>query len=213
MIRLWCFDLDGTLVDSLGDLAASVNFMRKAWELAPLDREWVRRIIGDGRRTLLARALAGGKPFTEQDLDRLEMLYSNHYSAHACDRTALFPGVRETLARLRQEGGKLVLTTNKTASDARTILSKLGVAEQFDRIIGDGEGLALKPEPDMLLAVMRQFAVPPAETVMVGDNHTDLGAARRAGVRAAFARYGYGVPHEEPVTWNIDSFSDLEKLT
>lgn len=213
MIRLWCFDLDGTLVDSLGDLTTSVNFMRKAWELPPLDREWVRNIIGDGRRTLLARALTGGKPFTEQDLDRLEALYSDYYSAHSCDRTVLFPGARETLVHLRARGGKLVLTTNKTASDARTILAKLGAAELFDRVIGDGEGLALKPEPDMLLAVMEQFAVPPAETVMVGDNHTDLGAARRAGVRAAFARYGYGVPRDEPVTWNIERFTDLETLS
>lgn len=213
MIRLWCFDLDGTLVDSLGDLTVSVNHMRKAWELPPLDRERVRKIIGCGRRNLLAQALEGGNPFTEQDLDRLEAYYSDYYSVHSCDLTALFPGARETLEHLRARGGKLVLTTNKTASDARTILAKLGVAELFDRIIGDGEGLALKPAPDMLLAVMRQFAVAPEETVMVGDNHTDLGAARRAGVRAAFARYGYGDPRNEPVTWNIECFGDLEKLT
>lgn len=212
MIRLWCFDLDGTLVDSIGDLTVSINVMRKAWGLGPLDREWVSRLVGCGRRALLARALEGDKPFTEADLDRLEALYSDYYSEHSCDLTRLFPGARETLEHLRRRGARLVLTTNKTAGDARTILAKLDVAGLFDRIIGDGEGLALKPEPDMILAVMRQFAVPAAETVMVGDNYTDLGAARRAGTRAVFARYGYGVAEGEPITWNIDKFSDLEAL-
>ena len=212
MIRLWCFDLDGTLVDSGDDLTAAVNFMRATRKLPPLGRNRVLALLGCGRRMLVERALADAPPFPEAELDELEKIYEAYYAAHSCDRTRLFPGVPETLSTLRRRGGRVVLLTNKTASDARTILRKLAADAFFDRVVGDGDGLALKPEPDMLLAVMRQFATPPEETAMVGDNHTDLGAARRAGARAVFARYGFGVTGDETFDDAIGNFAELEEL-
>ncbi|MCX7008959.1 MAG: HAD-IIIA family hydrolase [Kiritimatiellaeota bacterium] len=186
--RLLIFDLDGTLIDSVGDLTTAVNRLRADFQLAPLPTSTVRRYVGDGVRKLVERSLQGHPT----DLEAALKTYRGYYAHHMHDTTALFPGVAAGLKQLRTAGWQLALISNKSADFCRALLAHLGVAELFCCVLGDGDTAQLKPDPEPLLEAMRRAGTTPAETWMIGDHHTDLEAARRAGVRSAFVTYGLG---------------------
>jgi len=186
--RLLIFDLDGTLIDSVGDLTTAVNRLRADFHLAPLAASTVRRYVGDGVRKLVERALQGHPT----DLKAALKTYRAYYAHHMHDTTALFPGVAAGLKQLRAAGWQLALISNKPSDFCRALLARLGVAELFCCVLGDGDTAQLKPDPAPLLELMRRAGVTPDETWMIGDHHTDLEAARRAGVRSVFVTYGLG---------------------
>ena len=186
--RLLIFDLDGTLIDSVGDLTTAVNRLRADYDLAPLPASTVGRYVGNGVRKLVERALQGHPTDFEAALEK----YRGYYARHMNDTTVLFPGVAEGLHKLRAAGYQLAVISNKPADFCRTLLVRLGVAELLCCILGDGNTAQLKPDPAPLLEVMRRTFATPAETWMIGDHHTDLEAARRAGVHSVFVSYGLG---------------------
>jgi len=186
--RLLIFDLDGTLIDSVGDLTTAVNRLRADFQLAPLPTDTVRRYVGDGVHKLVERALQGHPT----DLAAAVATYSGYYAHHLHDTTALFPDVADGLRRLCAAGWQLAVISNKAAAFCRTLLAQLGVADVFVSVLGDGDTARLKPDPEPLLETMRRAGATPAETWMIGDHHTDLEAARRAGVRSVFVTYGLG---------------------
>lgn len=210
MIRLWCFDLNGTLVDSCADLTAAVNHMRAGLALPPLPEATVMPMLGNGMRRLTERALPDAPAGTDIDaaLDCLREYYMNH----SADRSRPYLGVKATLAKLRASGARLAVVTNKVAAAAQGVLDGLDLSAMFDRVIGDGEGYRLKPEPDMLLALLKEFGVPPEAAAMVGDNDTDLAAGRAAGMMRIYADYGYGGPHGETYDRVIHTFVELEHI-
>ncbi len=211
MIRLWCFDLDGTLIDSCGDLTAAVNHMRALLALPPLPDAAVMPMLGNGMLKLTERALADAPAGT--DVKAAMARLRDYYLAHSAERTRLYPNVAETLARLRASGAVLAVVTNKVAAAAEQVLAELGLAEFFDRVVGDGDDCRLKPEPDALLMLMKEFGIRPEETAMVGDNDTDLAAARAAGVKRVFAAYGYGDRRGEGYDAAIHQFAELENIS
>lgn len=186
--RLLIFDLDGTLIDSVGDLTTAVNRLRDDFHLAPLAASMVRRYVGNGVRKLVERALQGHPTDFETALAK----YRGYYAHHMHDTTALFPGVAEGLKKLRTAGWQLAVISNKPADFCRALLARLGVAELFCCILGDGDTAQLKPDPEPLQEVMRRATAKSDETWMIGDHHTDLEAARRAGIRSVFVAYGLG---------------------
>ena len=186
--RLLIFDLDGTLIDSVGDLTTAVNRLRGDFHLAPLAASTVRRYVGNGIGKLVERALQGHSTDVAAALAK----YRGYYAHHMHDTTALFPGVAAGLRQLRAAGWQLAVISNKPADFCRALLARLGVADLFCCILGDGDTKALKPDPEPLLEVMRRAGAKPDETWMIGDHHTDLEAARRAGVRSVFVAYGLG---------------------
>lgn len=187
-VGLLVFDLDGTLVDSLRDLATATNraLDRIAPGTPPLPVEEVRAFVGDGARQLLRRSLEkAGLPNT---VDELLPIYLECYAACLLDTTRLFPGVPEALDRLR--GRTLAVLTNKPGDLSRRVLTGLGVADRFARIYGAGDVPGHKPDPAGLLRILEELGVPGGRAVLVGDSEVDVRTGRAAGVRTVGVTYG-----------------------
>jgi phosphoglycolate phosphatase len=206
--KLIIFDLDGTLVDSCQDLALAVNLMRAHFALPELPVESIRGFVGNGVKMLVSRALEG----TGVDVDEALKVQSPLYLAHAVDHTCLYPGVLDGLKRLRQRGHILAVATNKPAESCDLILKHLGIADWFIMVLAGGRFPVLKPAPDMISCIMKKAGISAGNTWVVGDNYTDLEAARRAGANSIFVTYGYGNPGCEIPTRRYDSFTTLVEL-
>ena len=195
---LVAFDLDGTLIDSLADLASAANTMlaQLAPGAAPLSPAEIRGFVGDGAgklasKTLAARGLAS-KP-------EALPVFLEAYRRALLDQTRLYDGVLEMLDALRPSHTLAVLS-NKPGEMCRAILQGLGVADRFARIWG-GDDAPKKPDPAGLSMLVRELGATPATTVMVGDSPNDLRAGRAAGVRGIGVTYGFdpaGVLAENP---------------
>ena len=177
------FDLDGTLVDSLADLTAAVNYMRDEYGLTELPAETVRGYIGDGVKALIRRSIQDSICDFEGALEKM----SSYYREHLADRTRCFPGVKSGLAELTANGFVLGVWTNKNEQPARHILSKLDISKYFDFVIGGDSGYALKPAPEGARAIMKEFNSSEETTFILGDHYTDLEAGRNAGIKPFYA--------------------------
>jgi phosphoglycolate phosphatase len=186
--RLVVFDLDGTLVDSTEDIAAAFNhtLRRVAPGTPPLGLAVIRALVGHGARNLVERGLAVAG--LGLDPARVLPVFLEVYSTCLLDKTRLYPGTAETLEALA--GRSLAVLTNKPGGLSRAILAGLGVADRFVRVLGGGDGPASKPDPAGLALLMKEFAVTPAQTLMVGDSPVDVATARAAGVEIAGVLYG-----------------------
>lgn len=188
------FDLDGTLIDSRKDIANSVNLTRADYGLPPLPLEAITKMVGNGARQLLLRAM----PDHAAEIETLVENNRAHYAAYPVVYTTMYPGVPEALEALRAMGCKMAVTSNKTASMIPRILERLGILKYFDVTVGGGDVPILKPDPGLLfLAAQRMgILVRPTDWV-VGDHYTDLEVGRRAGVKVCHCAYGFGDPREE----------------
>jgi phosphoglycolate phosphatase len=207
------FDLDGTLVDSAGDLRDALNALLAEEGLAPLDLEAVKGMIGDGVARLVERGLAA----RGAGLDRLPARVARFmelYEANAARLTRPYPQLAETLESLRKRGLRLAVVTNKPHAATMRILEALDLARFFDAVVGGDTLSRRKPDPAPLLHAMRALDAAPAETLMVGDNHHDVAAARAAGVPVAVVAYGYGrrPAAELGADRVLDSFAALRRL-
>jgi len=189
LARLVVFDLDGTLVDSSRDIAASVNAAlgRVAPGTAALSLEAILSFVGEGAGLLVERSLrhAGLGLSTEEVLP----VYVDCYRERLLDTTRLYPGVAEALDALA--GTTLAVLTNKPGDMSRTILEGLGVASRFARVRGAGDVPSRKPDPAGLLGLMSELGASAGETWMVGDSATDVLVARAAGTRVAGVAWGF----------------------
>ncbi|GEK49049.1 phosphoglycolate phosphatase [Bisbaumannia pacifica] len=198
-ITLICFDLDGTLVDSVPDLAAAVDLALADLALPVAGEARVRDWVGNGSRVLVERALTSalGQPPEAERLEAAHARFLHHYGQAPNARTRLYPGVREALEGLAARGLTLTLVTNKPAAFIAPILGGLGIEGCFARCLG-GDSLAeKKPHPAPLLAMSDHFEVPPSRCLMVGDSRHDIAAGKAAGFRTLAVPYGYN--HGEPV--------------
>jgi phosphoglycolate phosphatase len=184
------FDLDGTLVDTAPDIARALGVALGGTGLPPLPLDAVKRMVGDGARVLIQRALGTA----HQDGALEEMAFARFlasYRDNVCLDSRLYPGVVEGLAALRSDGAALAVVTNKPGDLARTLLEGLGIAASFEAIIGDGDGFPRKPDPAAALSVLAQVGASLARAVMVGDGLPDIRLARALGVNAVAATWGY----------------------
>jgi phosphoglycolate phosphatase len=186
------FDLDGTLVDTAADLQAHVNAVLGELGRAELELADVRLLVGDGARTLLWRGLeaSGGVP-AGVDLDRLYARFLERYTADPARRSTVHEGVLEVLARLRAQGLRLGVCTNKPQAPTQRLLRALGLERFFQAIVGGDAVPAKKPDAGHLFAVLDRLGAAPARAVMVGDSGPDLAAARALGVPCILVSFGY----------------------
>ena len=187
------FDMDGTLIDSARDIGAAINRMRVSFGLKELPRESVVRMVGNGARVLVARALADTPGM---DLDEAFRRYRHEYDTHLIDETRLYPGVMETLEALRSAGFRLAIFTNKPFKSTGFILKGLGIDNFFPVVVGADSGFPLKPEPDALYHILKETDSDAARSWMVGDNWTDIDSGRAAGFRTIHCAWGYGAPYK-----------------
>ena len=204
------YDLDGTLEDSVPDLAAAANRLLAELGQAPLDPSAIAGMVGDGVAKLVERVLAArglGALAPEPTVRRFSVLYE----ADAATLSRPYPGVLDGLAALEAAGARLAICTNKPEAATRTVLDALGLARFFPVVLGGDSLPVRKPYPAPLRTALARLGAAPEEAAMLGDHRNDVLAAKGAGVAAIFARYGYGaatlgelVPDAE-----IGSFGEL----
>lgn len=183
-------DLDGTLADTLPDIAASLNHVRAAFGLAPMSPAEARHCVGDGVARAIQRALAEIDP-DEGGRRRAMAIYSEHHLEHCTRHVRVYPNVPETLERWRAEGHPLAVVTNKPRLFVVRILEHLGLDGFFDAVVC-GDTLPMrKPDPRPLRAALDQMKSAPRAGVMIGDGVQDVRAGRAAGLRTVAVAYGY----------------------
>ncbi|MBO3277569.1 phosphoglycolate phosphatase [Pseudomonas schmalbachii] len=197
--RLVMFDLDGTLVDSVPDLAAAVDKMLVALGREPAGVEQVRHWVGNGARVLVRRALAGGiehDGIGEEETERALALFMDAY-ADSHTLTEVYPGVVETLKWLKRRKVQMALITNKPERFVGPLLDEMKLGKFFRWIIGGDTLPQQKPDPAALLHVMKMARVKPEHALFIGDSRNDVLAAKAAGVSCVGLTYGYN--HGRPI--------------
>lgn len=188
-VDLIVFDLDGTLADTVPDIAAAANRACRYLGLEEHPDAAVQQMIGGGEKEFIRRLIG---PEHADRFDEALALYLDYYSRRLVDRTRLYPGVKETLAAL--PGKKLAVLSNKLERLTRGIVERLGLAPFFAAIKGGDSYGALKPDPEGLTALIEELDQFPERTLMVGDKPADVLAGRGAGTHTVAVAYGYGEP-------------------
>ena len=210
-------DVDGTLVDSVPDLAFCVDATMDQLGMPRRGESEVRLWVGNGVERLVRRALIGaldGEP-DEALFNKAYPIYLELYDANVSERSMLYPGVREGLAWLKQQGFKLGCVTNKVAQFTLPLLKNLGVYDDFGIVICGDTLPQKKPDPAPLLHAAKHFGVSPQQSLMLGDSVSDVKAARAAGFKIICMSYGYNhgqdirTAHPDAV---IDSMAELPKF-
>jgi phosphoglycolate phosphatase len=185
------FDLDGTLIDSRRDITAAINLMRSELLLPPLALEQVVKMVGEGARLLVERAL--GPECPPERVDQALACYLEHYSDVCLKTTCPYPGVEEMLAEL---GGRypLALLSNKGEALSRKILEGLGLTSRFREILGGDSLPTRKPDPAGLHLLAERLGVPIESLMLVGDTWVDAETARNAGCPFALVEWGFPRP-------------------
>ena len=194
MPRTLLLDLDGTLVDTVPDLAAALNRLMAARSLPAFRHPQVAAMVGDGIAALVAKAFAAHHRQPDPaDLDQ----FAADYAAHAAIDSKLFPDVLPVLSGLAADGWQLAVCTNKPEQAARALLDAVGLLGLLCTVGGGDSFAARKPDPAHLLATLARAGANPATALMLGDHRNDVIAARDAGLRSIFALWGYAAPGME----------------
>ncbi len=183
------FDLDGTLVDSIPDLAACINRVLATRGLPPLSPAQVTGMVGDGAAVLLRRVFGFYKMLPDDDAMKD---FLTDYTAHTADESVPYPGAIATLQQLHAAGFIMGVCTNKPEAPARQLLQQLGIAHLFAAISGGDSFAVRKPDPGHLLGAIAATGGTPRRAVMIGDHANDMQAAWSAGVPGIFVQWGYG---------------------
>ncbi len=210
MRRTLVLDLDGTLVDSVPDLASALNRAMAARGLAGFGHPDTALMVGDGARVLYARACAArGAAFDEAGFEA----FLADYTAHAAVESRAFPGAVEAMRLMQGDGWRFAVCTNKPAAATHALLDALGLAPWFAAVGGGDSFPVRKPDPAHLLMTLAAAGGTPGAAVMVGDHRNDVLAAAGAGLPCIFAGWGYGPAEMAEGTAGVaDSFAAVPAL-
>ncbi|MBR4388684.1 MAG: HAD family hydrolase [Prevotella sp.] len=186
--KAYIFDLDGTLLDTLFDLAHSCNYALQACGLPRRTVEEVRQFVGNGVRVLMQKAVPEGEenPVFEEALD----IFRQHYMLHGQEHTAPYPGIMDMLRWLRHEGKKIAVVSNKFDAATKQLCSHY-FPGLVDVAIGESDGIRRKPAPDTVLTAMRLLGVEPHDSIYVGDSDTDILTAKNASIPCLSVTWGF----------------------
>lgn len=208
---IFCFDLDGTLIDTAPDLVRVTDYVIAMEGLAPTHYSSARKDVGYGSRALIMNACQrAGHKINEERFLILQKIFLEHYAETVCQKSAPFSGVVETLKVLKRQGAKLNVCTNKPGYLARPLIAQLGLTYLFDRIIGGDEAPKSKPHPSHVF-MAAGTKTHSKRIIMVGDSYPDIRSGHNAGVPTILMRYGYSTikAHKLRPTITLDHFHDI----
>lgn len=184
----YIFDLDGTLLDTLNDLAASTNHALRQHGMPEHTTDEVRRMVGNGVAKLIERAVPQG--LDNPDYEQVLADFKAHYSVHSMDTTRPYPGIEELLHTLKQQGKRLAVVSNKfcTATEA---LCRHFFGDTIEVAIGESERIRKKPAPDAVIEAMRRLDAHKDKTVYVGDSEVDVATAHNSGLPCISVTWGF----------------------
>jgi len=208
-LKHFIFDLDGTLIDSLEDLKASINYSFRVMGVPERSTEDVRIAIGNGALKLIIDLLP--EEYKHRSDEAFE-LFLPHYNEHCSKQTHIYEGVIEYLELVSSHPEiTTTLITNKPEVPTKIILERLNLVKYFDLVIGGDTLETRKPDPEGILFSMNRFSASAEETVMIGDSTPDMKAAQAAGVHSVGIAQGYGTSDINP-TWTITEFKEINSL-
>ena len=186
----YIFDLDGTLLDTLADLAASCNYALRTHGMPEHSIDDVRRFVGNGVRKLMERAIPDGA--ANPDFEATFATFREYYMLHSLDTTKPYPGVPEVLAELKAHGCRLAVVSNKMMA-ATVELCHHFFPDTIEVAIGENEaaGIRKKPAPDTVFAALKELGVEKEYAVYVGDSDVDIATARNAGIPCISVLWGF----------------------
>lgn len=188
MKKLCVFDLDGTLVDSIADIAAALNHALGVMHREPHPVEAYYRMVGDGMELLCRRAMGAA---SQEETDRLIALYQKEYLANCCVRTRPYPGIPELLEALKAAGYLLAVLSNKPQEQTQEVVGTLFPGAPFFMALGQSPRFPKKPEPDSMLYLLEQAGADREETWYIGDSDVDVQLGQRAGVETVGVSWGF----------------------
>jgi len=192
-VKAVMIDLDGTLLDTIPDLAVAANMMLKQLGRAPLDEALIRTFVGKGIPKLVERALAGSLDGTADPelFARALPIFERCYAGVNGRHTLIYPGVKEGLDQLREQGFPLACVTNKAGSFTLPLLEHMKLAPYFAEVVAGDTLPRKKPDPLPLTHTCEKFGIEPRDMLMIGDSLNDAQAARAAGCPVFCVTYGY----------------------
>ena len=186
--KLAIFDLDGTILDTLEDLADTVNYALKGHGYPQRTIEEVRRFVGNGIRKLIERAVPTG--LTDEEISGVHQTFSAYYQEHCADKTRPYEGILPLLEHLREAGCLTAVVSNK-ADVAVQPLCQQYYGGLFDYAVGEREGIRRKPAPDAVQEVLRRLQIDAGEAVYIGDSEVDIQTAENAGLDSIIVTWGF----------------------
>lgn len=186
--KLAIFDLDGTILNTLEDLADSTNYALSVNGMPERTIDEVRRFVGNGIHKLIERAVPQGS--TEEQVEQVFVTFKEYYKDHCAVKTRPYDGIMELLKTLKENGTLTAVVSNK-GDFAVQILCKDYFPGLFDFAVGERAGIRRKPAPDSVLAVLEQFQIPKEEAVYIGDSEVDIQTAKNAGMKEIAVTWGF----------------------
>ena len=181
------FDLDGTLINSLADIAWAMNLALREHGLREYPEKDYRYFVGSGVYVLTSRVIGERTDLEE----KVRKTYMANYAAHSLDRTAPYPGIENMLRDLKRQGVKLCVFSNKPDPDTQHIVRHFFGGDLFDAVQGQISGIPIKPDPAGALQLAQKLDVEPAEMLYAGDSGVDMQCAVRAGMQACGVLWGF----------------------
>ena len=190
MKKLVIFDLDGTLLDTIADLAESANHALKQLGFPTRDVEMIRTFVGNGVNKLLFRALPDEEK-TEENMMRMRTHFVPYYDAHNADLSAPYPGIVALLEELQAKGLRMAVASNKYQEATVKLVKHYFPMIDFVEVLGQREGINVKPDPTIVFDILQKAGVSKEETLYVGDSGVDMQTAINAGVDAIGVTWGF----------------------
>nr|WP_320057701.1 HAD family hydrolase [uncultured Bacteroides sp.] len=190
MKKLIIFDLDGTLLNTIADLANSTNHALRKLGYPTHEVEAYNFMVGNGVNKLFERALPEGEK-TETNISRVRAEFMPHYDLHNADESRPYPGILELLKQLQAEGKMIAVASNKYQAATQKLVDRYFSETPFIAVFGQREGIKVKPDPTIVLDILKIANVEPQEVLYVGDSGVDMQTARNSGVSACGVTWGF----------------------
>jgi phosphoglycolate phosphatase len=210
-IKAVLFDLDGTLLDTIDDIADSANYTLEHFGYPTHPVGAYRHFVGQGADHLLC-AIVPGSARAPENIDNLKKIYVERYNAHSLDKTRPYDGIVEAVKKLREAGLKLAVVSNKSEHATKSTVSSTFPEGLFDFLAGAKPGVPLKPDPAIVRIVLGEFGITPDEAFFVGDTSIDLATAKNARCPSIGVTWGFRPEEVTGADFVIDDPSELPGL-